>query len=245
LTLGLLALQAAPLVSLAAYNTIIIDGDGADWSTIPTFTDPGSDAGGGSGDITSLRITSDASTLYVRWDETLTFNKDSIASDGFSVAVNTSGGSTIDTIGWVVLNSQGVATVSVERPLGTVTTVGSAKQSCKFVACTNGAAVFIEAAFPLSALGASTHQIIGIQGQTLASPSINSNVKDCIPGLVTCSGFFSLDTATGSVSVNAGDTTATSVTCAPNPVQVGATATCTATVTDSTTPASVPVGQVL
>src|SRR5256885_2185310 len=81
----------------------------------------------------------------------------------------------------------------------------------------NGAAVFLEASFPRSAMGASANQVIGIDGETLASASFSSNVKDCIPGPATCSGMFSLDTSNGTVTVNAGDTTSANVACVSNP----------------------------
>jgi hypothetical protein len=241
---GVLAVQTPTSVSYAALTTITIDGIGSDWAGTPVFTESGADAGGGSGDITAMQITNDATNIYVRWNEILTANKNKIASDGFSIAVNTSGGGGTDAIGWVLVNSQGALSVAVEQPIGTRTVTGSAQQSCNVQVCANGAAVFLEAAFPRSALGATGNRIVGIAGRTQASNSFNSNVKDCIPGPATCSGFFSLNTADGTVTVNAGDTTVTTVSCIPNPDVASILVTCTATITDSTTPANVPTGGV-
>jgi hypothetical protein len=229
----------------AALTTITIDGNGADWtSAIQVFSDPPTDAGGGSGDITSVQVTNDVTNLSVRWDETLTANKDLISSDGFSVGVDTTGGATVNAFAWVLFNSQGVPTVQVEFPLGTFTTVGAAAQSCAFASCVNGQAVFVEANFPLSAFSATTGQIISLQAQTRASASTNSNVKDCVPGGATCTGFVLLDTGSGTTTVAAGDTTTTVVSCTPNPVLPNTATTCTVTVTDLTAPGNIPTGLV-
>src|SRR4029079_7734728 len=134
-----------------------------------------------SGDVTAIRITSGNGNLYVRWDETLTSNRNMVASDGFSITADANRDGTRDSRGWVTCDSSGLATVQVERPFGTFITVGSAQQSCNFVACVNGGAATIEASFPLTAFNA-TGAIIGLQTETRASQSTNSSVKDCVPG---------------------------------------------------------------
>ncbi len=68
--------------------TICVDGNVADWAGLavsPSYPDNATDAGGGSGDITAIRITSANSNLYVRWDEILSHSM--VQSDGFSISV--------------------------------------------------------------------------------------------------------------------------------------------------------------
>ena len=70
--------NAQTLTVIACATIICIDGNMADWTaltTTPSYADNPTDAGGGSGDITAIRITSGNGNLYVRWDETLTSNK--------------------------------------------------------------------------------------------------------------------------------------------------------------------------
>ena len=110
--------------------TITIDGILTDWSGIQGFTDSPTDAGGGSGDLTAVYLTSDSTYLYVRFDETLTANKNKISSDGFSVALDTNSDGVIDTRFWILVDSSGNATTQVEKPLGTYTNTGNAIQSC-------------------------------------------------------------------------------------------------------------------
>ena len=74
LAMGMLMLQP-PYVKAA---TITIDGDTADWAGVSNFIDSPTDAGGGSGDITSVANTSDSNNLYIRWDQTLTANVNKI-----------------------------------------------------------------------------------------------------------------------------------------------------------------------
>ena len=160
--------------------TITVDGDLSDWSGLNTFSDSGSDAGGGSGDLVALWITFDSTNLYVRWDMFLTSNSSSVKSDGFAVYISNSGTGVTNAKVWVLFNAQGVASTQIEYPLGTFTTVGSAQQSCNFSACSNGGFVGIEGAVPYSSFDAGN--IIGVAGVTLASANTNSNIKDCIPG---------------------------------------------------------------
>jgi len=94
-----------------------------------------------------------------------------------------------------MFDSSGNATVQVERPLGSFTTVGSGVQSCKFNPCSQGGAASIEASFPLSAFNP-TGALIGLQTETHASQSPTSQVKDCVPGSApngACNGYFNLD----------------------------------------------------
>ena len=224
------------LAVIPCSTIICIDGNIADWTAIPatpSYADNTTDAGGGSGDITAIRITSGNGNLYVRWDETLTSNKNMIASDGFSITVDANRDGTSDARGWVTFDSSGVPTVQVERPFGTFVTVGSAQQSCNFSACSNGGAASLEASFPLSAFAA-TGSIIGLQTETRASASTNSSTKDCVPGPIACNGFFNLDTDTGTTTVTAGHVTTTTLNC-PDPVRnlSQATGTCTVTVHDT------------
>ena len=224
------------LAVIPCSTIICIDGNIADWTAIPatpSYADNTTDAGGGSGDITAIRITSGNGNLYVRWDETLTSNKNMIASDGFSITVDANRDGTSDARGWVTFDSSGVPTVQVERPFGTFVTVGSAQQSCNFSACSNGGAASLEASFPLSAFAA-TASIIGLQTETRASASTNSSTKDCVPGPIACNGFFNLDTDTGTTTVTAGHVTTTTLNC-PDPVRnlSQATGTCTVTVHDT------------
>jgi hypothetical protein len=124
-------------------NKICIDGSMADWAaltTTPSYGDNPADQGGGSTDITAIRLTAGDGNLYVRWDETLTSNKNKIASDGFSITVDVDRDGTPDARGWVLFDSQGFATVQVERPFGTFVTVGAAQQTCNVVVCAPGAA---------------------------------------------------------------------------------------------------------
>jgi len=168
----------------AAGVTITIDGIGTDWtSAVATFTDSPTDAGGGSGDITKVWVTADGTNVYVRWDETLTSNKNKIASDGFSVGIDTSGGGTINARLWALFDAQGNATTKVEKPLGSFTTTGSAMQNCSPgpATCANGAAAFVEGAWSLTSLGVTSGNVVGMQAETRASNSTSSSVKDCVP----------------------------------------------------------------
>src|SRR5919204_5722757 len=104
----------------------------ADWAaltTTPSYADSPMDQGGGSGDITAIRITTGDGNLYVRWDETLTSNKNKVASDGFSFTVDADRNGTPDARAWVTFDSSGIATAQVEQPIGTYTFVGAAQQS--------------------------------------------------------------------------------------------------------------------
>ena len=217
-------------------NLICINGDMADWAALPTtpsFADFATDAGGGSGDITAIRIISGNGNLYVRWDETLTSNKNMVASDGFSISVDADRDGTPDSRAWVMFNSSGVPTVQVERPFGTFVTIGSAQQSCSFNPCSSGGAASIEASIPLSAFN-STGAVIGLQTETRASASTNSSLKDCVPGGIACNGFFNLDTDTGIVTVTAGHVTTTSLSCPDSVRNLNqATSACTVTVHDT------------
>ena len=169
----------------------------------PSYGDNPTDAGGGSGDITAIRITSGNGNLYVRWDETLTTNQNQIASDGFSITVDADRTERRTPEAGSRSTPPGNATVQVERPFGTFITVGSAQQSCNFSPCSNGGAASIEASFPLSAFNA-TGAIIGLQTETRASASTNSSVKDCVPGGGRLQRYFNLDTDTGTTTVTAG-----------------------------------------
>jgi hypothetical protein len=228
--------NAQTLTTAGCTNLICIDGNMSDWAavtTTPSYPDNTTDAGGGSGDITAIRITSANGNLYVRWDETLTSNRNMVASDGFSITVDANRDGTPDSRGWVTFDSSGVPTVQVERPFGTFTIVGSAQQSCNFSPCSNGAAASIEAAFPLSAFNP-TGALIGLQTETRASASTNSSVKDCVPGPIACNGYFNLDTDTGTVTVTVGHVTTTTLNCPDTTRTVGqTTSTCTVTVIDT------------
>ncbi len=229
----------------ASALTIAVDGDGTDWSGAASFSDSPSDAGGGSGDLTAFWLTADGSALYVRWDEYLTANKSKISSDGFSVSIDTTGGSTINARIWVTFNAQGNALSQLEKPLGTFAGAGSAQQNCNVVVCANGAFAYVEASMPLSALGVASGTVIAVQSETRASPSTSSNIKDCIPGGATCSGTILVNTATGLVVVTAGHSTTTSVGCSPASLTISTATTCTATVTDSSSSgATNPTGAV-
>src|SRR5205085_11676130 len=83
--------NAQTLTITGCTNLICIDGNMSDWAavtTTPSYPDNTTDAGGGSGDITAIRITSANGNLYVRWDETLTSNRNKVMSDGFSITVD-------------------------------------------------------------------------------------------------------------------------------------------------------------
>src|SRR5207247_10191592 len=105
-------------------------------------------------------------------------------------------------------------TVQLERPFGTLTTVGTSQQTCNVGSgCTNGGRASIEASFPLTAFNP-TGAIIGLQTETRASSSTSSATKDCAPGSgssssTACNGYFNLDTDTGVVTVTAGHVTMT------------------------------------
>src|SRR6185369_15125855 len=99
----------------------------------------------------------------------------------FSITIDADRNGVPDSRGWVTFDSSGVPTVQVERPFGTFTTVGSAQQSCNFVACANGGTASLEVSFPLSAFNP-TGAIIGLQTETRASASTSSSTKDCVPG---------------------------------------------------------------
>ncbi len=214
--------------------TITVDGSGGDWtSAAASFVDPGDDAGGGSGDLTKFWVTADGTSIYVRWDEYLTDNKSKVASDGFSISIDTTGGSTVNARVWVTFNAQGNATSQIERPLGTFASAGSAQQNCNVVVCVNGDFAYVEASMSLASLGVASGTVIGIKAETRASASTSSNVKDCVPGLATCVGTILLNTGTGLVVVTGGHSTTTTVVCSPSSVQVDTTTTCTATVTDT------------
>src|SRR5439155_12581823 len=220
-----------------AGNIICIDGNMADWAaltTIPSFADAPTDAGGGSGDITAIRITAGNGNLYVRWDETLTANRNSVASDGFSIAIDAARNGTPDHRGWVLFDSSGVAKVEVQD-LATSQSiaVGIAQQSCNFNPCSNGGAASIEASIPLTAFNP-TGAVVGLQTETRASGSKSSSVKDCVPGGVACNGYFNLDTDTGTVTVNAGHKTTTTLDC-PDMTRIvnQITSTCLVTVRDT------------
>ena len=220
----------------SATRKICIDGSMADWAaltTTPSFPDNSADAGGGSTDITAVRMTAGDGNLYVRWDETLTSNKNKIASDGFSMTVDANRDGTPDARVWILFDSSGIPTVQVERPFGTFVTVGSAQQTCNVVVCANGSTSSIEASVPLTALNA-TGAVVGLQAETRASASTNSSVKDCVPGPAVCNGYFNLDTDTGIVTVDAGHVTTTGLNCPQSTITVGfATSTCTVTVVDT------------
>jgi MBG domain-containing protein/Big-like domain-containing protein len=220
-------------------NLICIDGDLGDWKALPTapsYADFPTDAGGGSGDITAIRVTSANSNLYVRWDETLTSNRSQVASDGFSVTIDANRDGTPDHRAWVMFNSSGVATTQVQDiAANTFTAVGAAQQTCNFVACTNGGAASIEASFPLAAFNP-TGALIGLQTETRASTSTNSSTKDCVPGqgAGVCNGFFDLDTDTGGTTVDAGHATTTTIACPETVRNLNqSTSTCTVTVHDT------------
>ena len=130
--------------------TITIDGHIADWAGVADFTEISTDAGGGSGDLTGVAITTDATNFYVRWDENLTANTNKIKSDGFAVSVSRTANGIIDAKIWVLFDSGGVALTKVEYPIGTFTNTGTAQQTCNVVACPNGAEVSVEAGVTLA-----------------------------------------------------------------------------------------------
>ncbi|MFZ9856872.1 MAG: hypothetical protein ACO3F2_00885 [Roseiflexaceae bacterium] len=232
---GLIGVALQP--SLVRAATITIDGDVSDWTGVLSFTDSGTDAGRGSGDITSASVTSDATNLYVRWDETLTSNVDKIKSDGFGVFISRAADGVIDAKVWVLFNSSGVPTTRVEYPIGTFTNVGSAEQTCNVVICANGAAVSVETGVPLASFGTSV-EVIGVAAVTLASAATNANVKDCAPGTSVCEGNFFIDLSTGSVLVATSTPTGIATTTnTPTPTD---TATSTPTPTDTATSTPTP-----
>jgi hypothetical protein len=212
--------------------TIGVDGDLSDWAGLTTFSDPGTDAGGGSGDLVALWITFDGSNLYVRWDLYLSSNVNQVKSDAFAVLLSNDGSGTMNAKVWVMFNSSGVPTTQIEYPLGTFTTLGSAAQSCAFSPCANGDFVGVEASMPYSSFNAG--DVIGLAGITLASPSTSSNIKDCIPGGSSCSGFISINRTTGDIV----QVTPTSTPTATTALIATATATAsqTPTATDTATP---------
>ncbi|MFL5798727.1 MAG: hypothetical protein ACJ77A_12450, partial [Actinomycetota bacterium] len=224
-------------VTACTTNKICIDGNMADWAALtasPSFGDAPTDAGGGSGDITAIRITSGDGNLYARWDETLTANRSMVASEGFSIAIDADRNGTPDHRGWVMFNSSGVATVQVQD-LNTnqFITVGIGQQSCNFSPCSNGSVASIEASFPLNAFSP-TGALIGLQTETRASQSPNSSIKDCVPGGIACNGYFNLDTDTGTVTVDVGHVTTTTLSCPDASRNLNqATGPCTATVIDT------------
>ena len=212
-------IHAQQPVTACGTNLICIDGKVADWNGVasPSYGDLASDAGGGSTDVTAIRITSGNGNLYVRWDQTLTSNKNKISSDGFSITVDTNRDGTPDARGWILFDSAGIATVQVDRPFGTFTTVGSAQQTCNVVACSNGATSAIEASIPLSAFN-TTGGAHRRSGRDARQRGTNSSIKDCVPGAVACAGYFELDTDTGIATVDAGHVTTATLAC-PNTVR--------------------------
>jgi hypothetical protein len=228
-------------------NLICINGNLGDWKALtasPSYTDFSGDQGGGSGDITAIRVTARDGNLYVRWDVTLIPNKSQIAQDGFSITVDADRNGTPDHRGWVMFNSSGVATVQIQDiATNQFTTVGSAEQSCNFVPCSPGGSASIEASFPLSGFGAPQGGIIGLQTETRSSPSTSSSTKDCVPGngAGVCNGYFSLDTDTGTTTVDAGHTTTTTLNCTDTVRNLNqATGNCTVTVHDTGFDTSTP-----
>ncbi|HWI51750.1 MAG TPA: S-layer homology domain-containing protein [Symbiobacteriaceae bacterium] len=230
-----------PTVSITtgAANTSV-----EDWGCVKgLFSDNPIDAGGGSGDLTQIGLSADGTNLYARWDYFMTNNKNSAASDGFSIDIDTTGGNTPNARVWVTIASNGVATAEVERPIGTFTSIGSANQTC-ISGCSNGGAVSVEGSFPLTAIGAGPDTIIGLMAQTRASASHQANVKDCVPGSPgnTCSGYFRMSTSNGDITISGAATTTTTVTCTPGSVNPGGSTTCTAQVSSAS---GAPTGSVV
>jgi hypothetical protein len=239
-------------VSVAACTTnkICIEGNMADWdalTTTPSFPDGNSDAGGGSTDITGIRITAGEGNLYVRWDIVLTQNKNEIDSASYAMLVDSNHDGTPDGKVWVMFDSHGAATTALEMPLGAQKiAVGMAQQSCFYPDplvsdCTSGGVAQIEASFPLTALNPSG-SLVGLQTETHASADGGSQIKDCVPGTgqAVCNGYFKLDVDTGTVIVESGHATATSITCADGTRNLNQPTTCTVTVTDTGFDTSTP-----